>query len=361
MHRKALGLAAANGSIAAIDRRTKFTRGTTIIALGALAFVAASLFAVGRAAAQNADAEALFPEADSLELAGKTAEACDAFEASNRIEPRAGTLIRLGQCRETQKRLVSAWSAYKDSLTRVKDPAKRQLAEQRVAALEPRLSYLTVLVPDESRIDGLVIKRNGKALDPALWNRAAPVDGGVYTISGHAPGHEEWSTTVEVANESDKASIEVPRFKELRKLVEEPPPPDDKNKKIHDDELGGGAPSAFTGKRKAALGVAGVGVVALAGGLVFGMQAKGLQSEAEDLCPDPNMPCARAAEAQDKNDSGHSKAMLANVALGVGGAAVIGAAVLWFTGAPKATAEQSVGIAPHIAPGYTGVSVRLHF
>ena len=70
---------------------------------------------------------------------------------------------------------------------------------------------------------------------------------------------------------------------------------------------------------------------------------------------------ANYAEAQDKNDSGHSKAMLANVALGVGGAAVIGAAVLWFTGAPKASAEESVGIAPHIAPGYTGVSVRLHF
>jgi hypothetical protein len=358
MHRKALALELASGSIAAIDRRmTNVTRGT----IAAIAFAAASLFALGHAAAQNSDAEALFTEAEALESAGKIPEACDAFEASNRIEPRAGTLIRLGQCRENQKHLVSAWSAYKDALTRVKDPAKRQLAEQRIAALEPRLSYLTVLVPDESRIDGLSIKRNGKELDPALWNRAAPVDGGVYTISGHAPGHEEWSTTVEVANESDKASIEVPRFKELRKLVDEPPPPDDKNKKIHDDEIGSDTPSMFTGKRKAALGVGGVGVVALAGGLVFGMQAKSLKNEAFDLCPDPNTPCANAAEAQEKNDSGHSKALLANVALGVGGAAVIGAAVLWFTGAPKATSEESVGIAPHIAPGYTGVSVRLKF
>jgi hypothetical protein len=358
MHRKALALELASGSIAAIDRRmTYVTRGN----LATLAFVAASLFALGHAAAQNSDAEALFTEAESLESAGKIGEACDAFEASNRIEPRAGTLIRLGQCRENQKHLVSAWSAYKDALTRVKDPAKRQLAEQRIAALEPRLSYLTVLVPDESRIDGLEIKRNGKALDPALWNRAAPVDGGVYTIIGHAPGHEEWSTTVEVAPESDKASIEVPRFKELRKLVDETPPPDDKNKKIDDDEIGSDTPSMFTGKRKAALGVAGVGVVALAGGIVFGMQAKSLQSEAEELCPNP-VGCANAAEAQEKNDSGHSKALLANVAFGVGGAAVIGAAVLWFTGAPKATsAEESVGVAPHIAPGYTGVSVRLKF
>src|SRR5436190_2215525 len=29
---------------------------------------------------------------------GKLAQACDAFEASNRVEQRAGTLIRLGEC-----------------------------------------------------------------------------------------------------------------------------------------------------------------------------------------------------------------------------------------------------------------------
>lgn len=350
MHRKAQARHQASVSIAVTDRT----------ALAMLAFAAATLVALGSASAQNSDAEALFTEAEALETAGKIPEACDAFEASNRIEPRAGTLIRLGQCRETQKRLVSAWSAYKDSLTRVKDPAKRQLAEQRIASLESRLSYLTVLVSDESRIDGLVIKRNGKELDAALWNRAAPVDGGVYTITGSAPGHEEWSTTVEVAVEADKASIEVPRFKELRALVENPPPGGG-------GTVGGGnttdtpAPSAFTSKRKAALGVAGVGVLALAGGLVMGMQAKGLEDEAFMLCPDPEMPCANAPQAQDKLDSGRSKALLANIGYGVGGAAIVGAAVLWFTGAPKAASSERVGIHPTLAPGYSGIDVQVRF
>ena len=79
----------------------------------------------GSAAAQNADAEVLFNEAVALETEGNIPKACEAFEASNRIEPRAGTLIRLGQCREKQQLFVSAWSAYKDALTRVKDPAKK--------------------------------------------------------------------------------------------------------------------------------------------------------------------------------------------------------------------------------------------
>jgi len=350
MQRKALVAHQENASTAVTDR-VRFTRGT----VAALCFAAATLVALGNASAQNADAEALFTEAEALETAGKIPEACDAFEASNRIEPRAGTLIRLGQCRETQNHLVSAWSAYKDALTRAKDPAKRQLAEQRVAALESRLSYLTVLVPDESRIDGLLIKRNGKELDAALWNRAAPVDGGVYTITGHAPGHEEWSTTVEVANESDKASIEVPRFKELRKLVENTPPGTETDPEDDDQ-----APSMFTSKRKAALGVGGVGVLAIAGGLVFGMQAKGLEDEAYTLCPDPEVACSSAAEAQDKINSGHSKATLANISYGIGGAAVIGAAVLWFTGAPKATSER-VGVRPTLVPGYSGVDVLVRF
>lgn len=358
MQRKAPGLALASGSIAATDSRR--TRTAIRVVMIAMLLGAAS----GTAVAQNADAEALFNEGDALETAGKIPEACDAFEASNRIEPRAGTLIRLGQCRETQGRLASAWSAYKDALTRVKDPAKKAVAEQRVASLESRLSYLTVLVSDEARIDGLVIKRNGKELDAALWNRAAPVDGGVYTIGGSAPGHEQWTTTVEVGNEGDKASVEVPRFKELAKLVETP---DDKGKVGGGGGNGGGGggggeggPSAFTGKRKIAVAAAGIGVAAIAGGVVFGMQAKGREEDAFFLCPDPDMPCANAGEAQSKLDDGRSKAMLANIAYGVGGAAVIGAAVLWFTGAPKAEPAR-VGVHPTLRPGYSGVDVTVRF
>ena len=318
------------------------------------------LGATRTASAQNADAEALFTEGETLEASGKVPEACDAFEASNRIEPRAGTLIRLGQCRETQGRLASAWSAYKDALTRVKDPAKKLIAEQRIASLEARLSYLTVLVPDESRIDGLTIVRNGKELDAALWNRAAPVDGGVYTVGGRAPGHEEWTTTVEVGAEGDKASIEVPRFKQLRELVESTTPPGGEVGGGEGEGEGPGSPGRFTPKRKIAIAAGGIGVAALAGGLLFGMQAKGLEDDAFALCPDPATPCGNAAAAQDKLEQGQSKAMLANIAYGVGGAAVIGAAVLWFTGAPAAEPAR-VGLRPNLRPGYSGVDVMVRF
>ncbi|HET7502597.1 MAG TPA: hypothetical protein VFK02_16365 [Kofleriaceae bacterium] len=173
------------------------------------------LTATAPAGAQSAEAEGLFNDGNKLMAQGQIAAACDAFEASNHIEPRAGTLIRLGECREQNHQLASAWSAYKDALTRVKDPKKRAYATARAAALEPRISRLTVAVPAESRIEGLALTRGGKPLDPVLWNRALTVDGGDYVITARARGREDWRATAHVAIESDKVAIDVPRLKEL--------------------------------------------------------------------------------------------------------------------------------------------------
>ena len=98
--------------------------------------------------AQSAEAEAMFNEGDKLMAAGKIAEACAAFDASNNLDPRAGTLIRLGECREASSQYASAWTAYRGGLTRAKDPRKRGIAQAKVSALEPRLSHLTITSAD---------------------------------------------------------------------------------------------------------------------------------------------------------------------------------------------------------------------
>src|SRR5947209_1281523 len=129
--------------------------------------IAAISLAIGaRALAQSPAAAALFAEGDHLMEVGKYAEACEKLVASNRIEPGAGTLIRIGQCREKTQQLASAWSAYDEGLARAKDPKKRAFAAERVAALEPRLSRITISV---AAVTGLVIARNGAVVDPALW------------------------------------------------------------------------------------------------------------------------------------------------------------------------------------------------
>jgi hypothetical protein len=316
--------------------------------------------AAAPAHAQNAEAEALFEKGNQLFAATRVAEACDAFEASNRIETRAGTLIRLGECREKNNELASAWSAYKDALVRVKDPSKRKLATARVAAIEPRLSYLLVAISDEARIDGLALSRNGQPLDPGVWNLKVPVNGGSYTIVARAPGHEGWERTVTVANEGAEVTVEVPKFKELTKLVPSPtpatqPPPVDLG--AVDDRVEAAPPSRFalTKRRKLALGVGGVAAASLATGIVLGLQARSRQDRALALCPVPAS-CDRAAEADSLNASAHARAIYADVGFAIAGGAAIAAGVLWFTGAPIRPARDAA-IIPTVTPDHVGLAV----
>jgi hypothetical protein len=328
-----------------------------MLAASGIALLIAS--GTGRAHAQNAEAESLFAEGGKLMADGKLAEACDAFEASNRAEPRAGTLIRLGECREQNRQFASAWSAYKDALNRVKDPRKRQFASAKAAALASRLSYLTISVPDDTRVDGLVLTRNGKPLDPTLWNRALPVDGGDFVVAGRAPGHEEWQTTAHVPGEGARISVEVPRFKEIAALlppptpepapasVVEPPPPPRSASPVDEPAPG------WSTRRKIALGAAATSVLALAAGTALGLSARAKQSDAHALCPDPGAGCDGADRANDLVRSGHKLAISADVAFGVAGATAIAAGVLWFTGGPE---SHRVAVVPIGASGLIGIA-----
>jgi hypothetical protein len=349
-------------------RRTP-PRTALIAATSTASFVvalAACLLVSGRASAQSAAAEALFADGAKLFKDGNIAPACDAFEASNRVEPRAGTLIRLGECREKNHQLASAWSAYKDALTRVKDPRKRAVAMTKAAALEPRLSYLTVSVPDDSRVDGLALTRDGTAFDPMLWNRALPVDGGDYVIAGRAPGHEEWQTIAHIAPEGARASVEVPKFKELIKLIAPPTPPPARPSATplmaepHDREAMP-AQGIFTTRRKVAVGVAGLSVIGVVAGVVYGEASRTKLNEALLRCPDPATPCAQAAESNALIAASHTRSLEANIAFGVAAAAALGAAVLWFTGAPEAEPPRRISVVPSVAAREAGVIVLGRF
>jgi len=313
--------------------------------------------------AQSAEAEALFSDGNKLFTEGKITEACDAFDASNRAEPRAGTLIRLGECREANQQFASAWSAYKDALNRVKDPRKRQVATTRAAALVARLSYLTISVSDEARVEGLAILRNGKPLDPMLWNRGLPVDGGDYVIVGSAPGHEDWQTIAHVPPSGGKVSVEVPRFKELIKLVP-PPTPAPAGAPVVTAAPDGESPGRhgrFTTRRKLALGLTGAGVVVAVTGSLLGASANRQKDDAFRKCPDPATPCDEASEAQSLIRSGRRRALEANISFGVAAAAIVGAGVLWFTGGPETDRAPRVTVVPHMLPTEAGLAVQGNF
>jgi hypothetical protein len=115
----------------------------------------------------------------------------------------------------------------------------------------------------------------------------------------------------------------------------------------------------WTRRRKIALGVGGLGVAALAGGIVFGLQARQADKDAFALCPSPTTPCASAAAADDLNARGRSRALTANVAFGVASAAAVTAAILWFTGKPESP-ESPVAVSARFDHG-AGIDVAVRF
>lgn len=169
----------------------------------------------------GAQAEVLFRQGRDLMVAGKLAEACSAFEESQKLEPVVTTLLNLASCREQLGQIATAWGLFLDVVrqTRSAGDATTQkfhdVAQARAEKLEPRVSKLTINVPLHNQFEGLEITRDAKRIDAGLWNRALPIDGGTYTITAHAPGANLWSTQITVASENDTKTVEIPDLRNL--------------------------------------------------------------------------------------------------------------------------------------------------
>ena len=323
------------------------------------------------ARAQSVDAELLFREGRKLMKQGKIAEACDKFEASNRIQVSAGTLLNLGDCREKNDQLATAWATFGDaaSAARTENEPKREAeARRREKLLEPRLAHLTITVGDATHVDGLQIARNGKLVDPALWNQPIPVDVGPYEVVAQAPGRARWSKRIAIGKDGDTASVDVPP---LEAPAAHPPPhpavaqepatakpvaaldqPDEDAQRDEEPRA-----SRFTPLRDVAIGLAAVGVAGVVGGIVLGGDAQDLEKRSDALCPTA---ACNDAQGVKLNSDARDKATQANIAYIAGGAAIAGGVVLWFVGAPK-VARDHVAVAPVVTGDRVGVAFAGRF
>jgi tetratricopeptide (TPR) repeat protein len=111
----------------------------------------------------------------------------------------------------------------------------------------------------------------------------------------------------------------------------------------------GRADTVWSTRRKIAVGTAIGGGLALAVGGAFGISARNDQRDVLALCPQPQLVCDNADRASDSFHSAHTRVISADVAFGVGAAAMITAGVLWFTGAP--TLHHHIAIAPSASSG----------
>jgi hypothetical protein len=201
---------------------------------------------------------------------------------------------------------------------------------------------LTPLVPVTLEPAVATLELDGKAI--TLIDGGLVIPSGARVLVARAPGYRDRSVTIPQQRPADYKV-------ELRLAAIPPPPPPTP------------ASPRFTPRRKIALAAGGVGVAAFAAGAILGVKARSLADDALTLCPMPTS-CATPKEANDLNQRARSRATLANVSYGVAAAAAVGAAVLWFTGAPHA-AESSepvsrISVTPRLGAA-TGVDVSVRF
>lgn len=304
---------------------------------------AAIVCSAGPARADGSDAriaQALFEEARELMADKRYAEACPKLEESQRRDPGGGTLLNLALCREGEGKTATAYVTLTEALAIAMRDGRRdrqEIARAHMAALQPSLPRLTVVVPAEVAVDGLAIAVDDAPLPEAAWSVATPVDPGSHTVSASAPGRASWKTTVSVRG-GEKRSVDVPS---LIPAPEERPasaPPAAAPRPL------GPAPAASGGRARANpvfFGVLGTTVVAGGVAAVTGVLAVIANASARDGCL-PERSYCRDADAKDAASRAETMAWISTGSLAV---AAIGLVALPFV-PPQKRVRVDVGVAP---------------
>jgi len=319
----------------------------------------------------SAAATLQFDKGRALLKEKKYAEACAAFEHSQKLDPQIGTLYNLGVCYAQLGKTASAWAAYREVGERDANAKRRQDATRRARELERRLPKLLLTIA--AAPPGLTVTMNGVDVT-ALVGTDSPVDPAEYKLRATAPGYAAWETVATIAGGRRTTTIAIELKRPAAKDPIRPSPP------AADPEPPGGdaggdareidpprrtpGRSAAQRRRTFAL-VAGLGGAAsLATGLVLGNLARGKWDDAKALCGDDRV-CddpATLAQGNALVDQARTRATL-STGFVIGGVALLGVgAALWLT-APsgKGAAETALHLAPQLGPGHAVLTLGGRF
>ena len=271
---------------------------------------------------------------------GKFSEACPKLAASMRYDPAIGTLLNLALCYEELGKLASAWASYRTAAEMANKQGQRargQAAKARADKLEPELPRLVVQVPEKYRVPSLVVKRDGMAIDPALFGESMYVDSGLRRVLATAPGYQTFDA---VENAIDGKEIVV-----TIRLLAKPKAKIVKHRKARTsspDKRG-------RAKRVTGLVLVGTGLVAAGFGAQLGIEADRLGGQVESKFD------------TEQHDRGRKASRNMLIAYSMGAAALISGGVLYYLGHRAAGQKRHIAIVPSIEPQSRGVLVHWRF
>jgi hypothetical protein len=309
----------------------EFRTGTRVVSRFAVGMLAALSFAGSRSVraqsspGDRAIAEQLYEQGRTQMAAKQFEKACDSFAESLRIDAATGTLLNLASCHQARGMLASAWAEFRDAVASARRDGRLdrvRFAQERLAAIEPRLAHLIVAVAPG--VDGLIVTLDGASLGAAAWGIPIPIDAGPHQLAAKTPAGRHWTASVVIVD-GESRTVAVPRpgqamisgttatstaHEDMGSLLA---PPGRGSLSARDTERGHRRPTA-------GWILAGVGASALAIGAVSGLRAFSLWSDRNRECP------AERCNDQGLRD-GESAATAANVANWTIGAGVVALSV----------------------------------
>lgn len=288
------------------------------------ALVVCSLLAASVRADPNKDtAVRLFEQGRDLLAQKKYAEACAAFEQSQRLDPQFGTQFNLAGCDVEIGRLAAAWNLYTELARSDPKPARRQASSDLAQKLDARVPRLVVDVADKPA--NLAVTIDGVD-STSLVGVEVRVDLGEHTVVATAPGFRDEHRSVKTAHEGETRTVTIHML---------PPGAVEPTKR---------APVIAATSSRATYGKIAVvsGGILIAAGLGVGAYAVSTWHDAQSC-----MSCNRSSTAHSAVIAGD----ISTVLVIVGAVPAIAGIYLW------RTTDSSAALVPHASSDNAGVTL----
>jgi hypothetical protein len=307
-----------------------------------LAFACASSPASAEGKADTTKADALFNAGRSLLDAGEYADACPKFAEAQRLAPGLGVTLYLADCYERLGRTLSALTEFQraEHIAEARADKRGAVAHERATHLATQVPSLSIEVPPQTRVEGLVVTRDGEEMPVSAWGAPVTLNPGPHVVRASAPGKAAREVSVSLPREQRTltvtlAPLEAPAPEALAAPPHEPPvlPPLRRS-------------PTRTG---VAIALGGAGIATLATAIVLGLVAKSKADESNDG------PCNFTDHCTPQGLSLRSSAIHlgnASTALFAVGAVAVGSGVIVYLTAPKTVLTTGLYIAPALGAGW---------
>ena len=298
-------------------------------------------------------AQSLFEQSKTLMETKRYSEACPKLEESQRLDPSGGTLLNLALCRELEGKVATAWSDFKDALSLARRDGREdrvQAAQEHIAALEPKLPWLTIEVLEA--VEGEAVSLDGSPMGKPVWGAPVSIDPGVHRLQATAAGYAPWADKLDI-KVGARLTVTVPRLDRAGVSGSLPLQSVGDNGRASQSTRPANAPEQRQGQNVKTLGwvIGGAGVAAVGVGSYFGLRAIAKRKDSDNKCP-TDTTCS--GNGVDLNNQAKTAAWVSNVSFGIGLVGIaIGTYLIWATPASATNQTAKLPRVPTLDVGAT--------